>query len=61
MTRMEFEEAARDQNRRADERVALARTSHAPCDVVAMFAFGGETYCRAHRVMGPCPYGEVRA
>ena len=57
MTRREFEQAARGQNEERAREVLRARETHAPCDVEVMLAFGGESYCRAHAVMGPCPYG----
>jgi len=56
MTRSEFEKEARRQNiERGNER-ATTRTERKPCEVEIMFAFGGVPYCRAHGVMGPCPY-----
>lgn len=58
MNRNEFEQAARKQNADRNAQVADARSSGAACDLVTMFAFGGETYCRTHRVMGRCDYGK---
>jgi len=58
--REKFEQACREQNARHMAQRAEARANGAACDVEIMFAFGGETYCRAHGVMGPCPYGGER-
>lgn len=57
MTRQEFEKAAREQNAAHEQARQAARTERTPCDIEVMFAFGGAEYCRAHGVVGPCPYG----
>ena len=56
MTRAEFESAARKQNAERDAEVLNARKRGTPCDTVPMLAFGGILYCRAHGVMGVCPF-----
>ena len=58
MTRNEFEQAARNQNNARNAEVAQAREAGTACDVTPMMAFGGVDYCRAHRVMGPCPFAK---
>lgn len=60
MKKHEFEEACRAQNAARDREVAAARQSASACDTIEMLAFGGVPYCRAHRVMGPCPYGRTQ-
>lgn len=61
MTRTEFERALVAQNAARDAEVAKARETGSPCDVETMLAFGGVEFCRAHRVMGPCPYAKPAA
>lgn len=59
ITRSEFEQAMRDQNARRDAEVATARELGGACDTIEMLAFGGESYCRTHRVVGRCPYARL--
>lgn len=58
ITRSEWERAARAQVEESAARVVRARANGEPCDVESMLAFGGQEYCRTHRVVGPCPYGK---
>lgn len=61
MTRNEFEKAMAEQRTDHAKERAAARRGATACDVVTMYAFGGTPYCRAHGVMGPCPYGDTEA
>lgn len=60
MTRSEFEKAAREANAAHEAERVAARTNRTACDVEVMFALGGAEYCRAHGVVGPCPFGAPR-